>query len=65
LFFGLPANRKWLVWAIGLGLSEFLLAHLIVDLALLRCLTGVGIGAGVAPFVKQGIEEMWGGYVSV
>jgi uncharacterized membrane protein len=59
------ANRKWLILSLASGLGELLTAHLIIDSAVLRCLTGLAIGATTAPFVSQGFTQMWRRRVSV
>jgi hypothetical protein len=45
--------------SIGFMLAEFALARLFVDIALLRSISGILIGAAAAPFVRQGVEEMF------
>ena len=40
-------------------LAEFAGARLFIDTAFLRSISGVFIGAAAAPFVRQGVEEMF------
>jgi hypothetical protein len=40
-------------------LAEFAIARLFIDTALLRSISGILIGAATAPFVRQGVEEMF------
>src|SRR5262245_22166591 len=54
----LTPNQRWLRTSLMFMLCEFALAHLLIDVALLRCLSGILVGLSAAPFVKQGLEEM-------
>jgi uncharacterized membrane protein len=58
LWLGLKSNVRWLRISLALILFEFVFARLVVDLALLRSLTGVLAGMSAAPFVKRGVEEI-------
>lgn len=60
LLIRLPPNVGRLRWSIAVMLAEFVFARLVLDSAGLRSLSGIALGAAAAPFVKQGIEEMWG-----
>jgi hypothetical protein len=42
-----------------LGILEILLAQTVLDSPVLRSLTGFAAGAAIAPFVQQGVAEMW------
>jgi uncharacterized membrane protein len=58
LWFGLKANVRWLRFAIAGIVAEFVFARLVVDLSLLRSISGVLVGLSAAPFVKQAVEEL-------
>ncbi|HYR42106.1 MAG TPA: DUF2085 domain-containing protein [Terriglobia bacterium] len=58
LWLGIRANVRWLRIAVLLMLSEFLIARVLIDAALLRSLAGIVVGLSAAPFVKQGVEEI-------
>jgi hypothetical protein len=58
LWLGIRANVRWLRIAVCLMLGEFLLAHVLIDAAMLRSLSGILVGLTAAPFVKQGVEEL-------
>jgi uncharacterized membrane protein len=58
LWLGLKANVRWLRISIAAMLVEFVFAHLVIDAAPLRSLSGILVGLSAAPFVKEGIEEI-------
>ncbi len=37
---------------------EFLIGRTVVDMAVLRSLSGVFVGLSAAPFVRRGVEEL-------
>ena len=58
LWLGLRGNARWLRAAFILMLAEFVTARLVLDIAVLRSLSGILIGLSAAPFVRQGVEEL-------
>jgi len=58
LWLGLPPNARWLRISILLMFTEFVLARLLIDAAILRSVSGIVVGAAAAPFVRKGIEEI-------
>lgn len=58
LWLGSPANTRWLRISILLMFTEFVIAHLWIDAAVLRSVSGIVVGAAAAPFVRKGIEEI-------
>jgi uncharacterized membrane protein len=54
-----PLNTTWLTGSLVAGLGEFIFAQMVFDHELLRCLTGSAIGASAAPFIREGIEQLW------
>ena len=51
------ANPRALRWAVAASGVEFVLALVLVDSALLRAVSGFGLGATAAPFVVIGVEQ--------
>ena len=45
--------------AVAATAAEFLLAQFVVDSAVLRGVTGFALGASAAPFILQGVEEVF------
>jgi len=58
LWLGLKASVRWLRFSVLLMICEFIFARFVVDLALLRSLSGVLVGLSAAPFVKRAVEEI-------
>ena len=58
LWLGIQANVRWLRVAVCLMVCEFVVAHALIDAALLRSLSGILVGLTAAPFVKLGVEEI-------
>jgi|SRR5262245_26726574 len=58
LWLGLKASVRWLRFAVLLMICEFIFARLVIDVALLRSLSGVLVGLSAAPFVKRAVEEI-------
>ena len=56
---GLPRSVRWLRMSIVFMLAEFAVARLFIDSAFLRSISGILVGAATAPFVRQGVEEMF------
>ena len=58
LVVGMKCDRRWLQVSFAATAIEILLAFVIVDSLVLRSLTGLALGAAVAPFVVAGVEEL-------
>jgi uncharacterized membrane protein len=58
LWVGIRANVRRLRLAVVFVVCEFVIAHVLIDTALLRSLSGILAGWSVAPFVRQGVEEL-------
>ena len=58
LWLGFKANVRRLRFAVALMLAEFVFAHVVIDLSLLRLMSGVLVGLSAGPFVKQAVEEL-------
>lgn len=58
LWLGFKTNVRWLRISLALMLCEFVFARVVVDLALLRSISGVLVGLSAAPFVRQAFEEI-------
>jgi uncharacterized membrane protein len=62
LFIGILLTARTNFWllkiASALTLTEFVLARVLIDSALLRGITGVLLGYAVAPFMELGIKQM-------
>ena len=64
LWLCLPVRVTWLRVSIVMTIAEFAIARFFVDSSVLRCLSGILIGAAAAPFVQQGVEEMIRGRIA-
>jgi uncharacterized membrane protein len=53
-------NLRWLKLAIAATAVEWALALVVLDLAVLRSVTGLLLGGVAAPFVIAGVEQMFG-----
>ncbi len=60
LWLRVSPGTQWLRIAVVLMICEFVIARLVLDVAIVRSVTGILFGAAAAPFVRQGIEEMTG-----
>jgi hypothetical protein len=60
LWAGLKPNARWLRASFAIMAAEFILARLVLDAAVLRSLSGILVGLSVAPFIRQGVEELRG-----
>jgi len=58
LWLGLKASVRWLRLSVLLMVCEFIFARFVIDVALLRSLSGVLVGLSAAPFVKRAVEEI-------
>lgn len=58
LWLRLSPRTQWLRIALAVMICEFVVARLVVDIAVARSISGMLFGATAAPFVRQGIEEM-------
>jgi hypothetical protein len=58
LCIGLSPRTQWLRMAAAVMFCEFVVAHIAVDLALARSISGILFGLAAAPFVREGVEEM-------
>jgi uncharacterized membrane protein len=56
-------RKDWLRVAIALMIGEFVFARLVLDVAMIRSMSGVLFGVAAAPFVRQGIQEMTGDFM--
>ena len=56
----LSPKTHWLRVALVLMFCEFVFARLVLDVVIVRSLSGILFGITAAPFVRQGIEEMTG-----
>lgn len=52
-------NIRWLKLALAATAMEWALAQVILDLAVLRSITGLLLGGVAAPFVVAGVEQMF------
>jgi len=52
-------RARWFKIAVAITAVEWLLALLIVDIEILRALSGFLLGASAAPIVRTGMEEMF------
>jgi uncharacterized membrane protein len=52
-------NVRWLKLAIAATAAEWLFALLVMDIPLLRSMSGLLLGGVVAPFVRLGVEQMF------
>ena len=64
LWLCLPGKVTWLRVSIVMTMAEFAIARFFVDSSVLRCLSGILLGAAAAPFVQQGVEEMIRGRIA-
>jgi uncharacterized membrane protein len=58
LWLRLSPRTYWLRIALTVMMCEFVVARLVVDIALVRSISGILFGITAAPFVRQGVEEM-------
>ena len=58
LWLRVSPRTQWLRIAVVLMICEFVMARLVLDVAIVRSITGILFGLAAAPFVRQGIEEM-------
>ena len=55
LLSGRGPNATWFKWALAISLCEWL----VLDLEVLRALSGVVLGLTAAPIIRAGVEEMF------
>src|SRR5262249_29830647 len=55
----LPTDTRRLRLAFALTIGEFLLEQFVTESAFLRGATGIAIGACAAPFIREGVEQMF------
>lgn len=58
LWLRVSPRTQWLRIALAVMICEFVVARLVVDIAVVRSISGILFGVTAAPFVRQGIEEM-------
>ena len=56
LWLRVSPRTQWLRISLALMVCEFVVARFIVDIALVRSISGILFGITAAPFVRQGIE---------
>jgi uncharacterized membrane protein len=60
LLLEMPAKTGLLRWAVALTAVEFVVAHLIIDMEVVRAFSGLLLGLAAAGFVAQGFRELTG-----